>query len=116
MLRRTFVTLITAAALSRKPTRKDQAFELRHHLDRVVDQPEVRLAAVIDDLSRAIGVLPVKPFFASDYAGIIEGMRFNKVQLGWFGNKSAIEAVDRAKGEVFASVIDKDGNPGYCRS
>ncbi|MGE8618835.1 MAG: phosphonate ABC transporter substrate-binding protein, partial [Achromobacter spanius] len=67
---------------------------------------------VIDDLSRAIGV-PVKPFFASDYAGIIEGMRFNKVQLGWFGNKSAIEAVDRAKGEVFASVIDKDGNPGY---
>ncbi len=40
-------------------------------------------------------------------------MRFNKVQMGWFGNKSAIEAVDRAQGEVFASVIDKDGNPGY---
>ncbi|AUT49534.1 phosphonate ABC transporter substrate-binding protein [Achromobacter sp. AONIH1] len=67
---------------------------------------------VIDDLSRAIGV-PVKPFFASDYAGIIEGMRFNKVQMAWYGNKSAIEAVDRANGEVFASVIDKDGNPGY---
>ena len=33
--------------------------------------------------------------------------------MGWFGNKSAIEAVDRAQGEVFASVIDKDGNPGY---
>ena len=65
---------------------------------------------VIDDLSRAIGV-PVKPFFASDYAGIIEGMRFNKVQMAWYGNKSAIEAVDRANGEVFASVIDKDGNP-----
>ncbi|MNT02096.1 Phosphate-import protein PhnD precursor [compost metagenome] len=57
--------------------------------------------------------MPVKPFFASDYAGIIEGMRFNKVQIGWFGNKSAMEAVDRANGEVFASVIDKDGNPGY---
>ena len=67
---------------------------------------------MIDDLSRAIGV-PVKPFFASDYAGIIEGMRFNKVQMAWYGNKSAIEAVDRANGEVFASVIDKDGNPGY---
>ena len=61
---------------------------------------------VIDDLSRAIGV-PVKPFFASDYAGIIEGMRFNKVQMAWYGNKSAIEAVDRANGEVFASVIDR---------
>ena len=40
-------------------------------------------------------------------------MRFNKVQMAWYGNKSAIEAVDRANGEVFASVIDKDGNPGY---
>ena len=68
---------------------------------------------MIDDLSRAIGV-PVKPFF-SDYAGIIEGMRFNKVQMAWYGNKSAIEAVDRANGEVFASVIDKDGNPATGR-
>lgn len=67
---------------------------------------------LIDDLSKALDK-PVKPFFASDYAGIIEGMRFNKVHLGWFGNKSAMEAVDRAQGEVFASVIDKDGNPGY---
>ena len=40
-------------------------------------------------------------------------MRFNKVQIAWYGNKSAMEAVDRANGEVFASVIDKDGNPGY---
>lgn len=67
---------------------------------------------VVDDLSKQLGV-QVKPFFASDYAGIIEAMRFNKVQIAWFGNKSAIEAVDRANGEVFASVIDKDGNPGY---
>lgn len=54
---------------------------------------------LIDDLSKALDK-PVKPFFASDYAGIIEGMRFNKVHLGWFGNKSAMEAVDRAQGEV----------------
>ena len=40
-------------------------------------------------------------------------MRFNKVQLAWFGNKSAIEAVDRADGEVFAQSITLDGNPGY---
>ena len=42
-------------------------------------------------------------------------MRFNKVQMAWYGNKSAIEAVDRANGEVFASVIDKDGNPATGR-
>ena len=44
---------------------------------------------------------------------MIEGMRFNKVQLAWFGNKSAMEAVDRADGEVFAQTITLDGNPGY---
>jgi phosphonate transport system substrate-binding protein len=35
------------------------------------------------------------------------------VQIAWFGNKSAMEAVDRAGGEVFAQSVDKDGNPGY---
>ncbi|MEM6550240.1 MAG: phosphonate ABC transporter substrate-binding protein [Pseudomonadota bacterium] len=55
----------------------------------------------------------VKPFFASDYAGVIEGMRFGKVDVAWFGNKSAMEAVDRAKGEVFVQTVDVAGNPGY---
>lgn len=57
--------------------------------------------------------LTVKPFFATDYAGIIEGMRFGKVQVAWYGNKSAMEAVDRAGGEVFAQSVDVAGNPGY---
>lgn len=113
MLRRTFVTLIAAAALSTQAYAQD-AKTLNFGIISTESSTNLKSVwqPVIDDLSRAIG-LPVKPFFASDYAGIIEGMRFNKVQLGWFGNKSAIEAVDRAKGEVFASVIDKDGNPGY---
>lgn len=64
------------------------------------------------DMEKQTG-FKIKAFFASDYAGIIEGMRFNKVQLGWFGNKSAMEAVDRAEGEVFLQTVDSDGNPGY---
>lgn len=64
------------------------------------------------DMEKALGI-PVKLFFASDYAGIIEGMRFNKVQIAWFGNKSAIEAVNRADGEVFVQTVDVEGNPGY---
>ncbi|MGV2910115.1 phosphonate ABC transporter substrate-binding protein [Achromobacter sp. AGC25] len=113
MLRRTFVTLIAAAALSTQAYAQE-AKTLNFGIISTESSTNLKSVwqPVIDDLSRAVGV-PVKPFFASDYAGIIEGMRFNKVQLGWFGNKSAIEAVDRAKGEVFASVIDKDGNPGY---
>ena len=64
------------------------------------------------DMSKKTG-FEVKPFFASDYAGIIEGMRFGKVDIAWYGNKSAMEAVDRAKGEVFVQAMAVDGSPGY---
>jgi phosphonate transport system substrate-binding protein len=67
---------------------------------------------VIEDLQKATG-LKVNTFFAPDYAGVIEAMRFNKVQVAWMGNKSAMEAVDRANGEVFARVVNVDGTQGY---
>jgi len=64
------------------------------------------------DMAKALN-MKVRAFFAPDYAGVIEGMRFGKVHLAWFGNKSAMEAVDRANGEVFAQTVDVKGNPGY---
>ncbi|MET3998164.1 phosphonate ABC transporter substrate-binding protein [Marinobacterium sp. MBR-109] len=64
------------------------------------------------DMSEDLG-MEVKPFFASDYAGIIQAMRFDKVDVAWYGNKSAMEAVDRAGGEIFAQTVDFSGNPGY---
>lgn len=67
---------------------------------------------LLDDMARKTGY-KVNAFFAPDYAGIIEGMRFGKVQLAWFGNKSAMEAVDRAGGEVFAQMVNADGSQGY---
>ena len=67
---------------------------------------------ILDSMSKKTG-MKVNAFFASDYAGIIEGMRFNKVQVAWFGNKSAMEAVDRASGEVFAQMVNADGTQGY---
>ena len=57
--------------------------------------------------------LDVRAYFASDYAGIIEAMRFGKVDFAWIGNKGAIEMVDRSGGEVFAQVVGKDGTHGY---
>ncbi|MCG5258691.1 phosphonate ABC transporter substrate-binding protein [Cupriavidus gilardii] len=113
MLRRTFFALI-ASAIAAAPALAQDAKPLSIGFISTESSSNLKTAwqPLIDDLSKALGV-PIKPFFASDYAGIIEGMRFNKVQIAWFGNKSAMEAVDRANGEVFASVIDKDGNPGY---
>ncbi len=67
---------------------------------------------ILEDLAAKTG-MKVNAFFAPDYAGIIEGMRFNKVQVAWYGNKSAIEAVDRANGEVFAQQVHADGTQGY---
>jgi phosphonate transport system substrate-binding protein len=69
-------------------------------------------APFLQDMEKKLG-MKVNAFFASDYAGIIEAMRFNKVQLAWYGNKSCMEAVDRANAEIFAQIIDKDGHPGY---
>lgn len=66
----------------------------------------------LEDMAKAVGV-KVNGFYATDYAGIIEAQRFNKVQIAWYGNKSAIDAVDRAGGEVFVQFIDLDGTPGY---
>jgi phosphonate transport system substrate-binding protein len=64
------------------------------------------------DMEKKTG-LKITSFYAPDYAGVIEAMRFNKVQVAWFGNKSAMEAVDRSNGEVFAQVMFADGTFGY---
>lgn len=69
-------------------------------------------APFLEEMGKKLG-MEVKAFFAPDYAGIIQGMRFGKVDVAWFGNKSAMEAVDRADGEIFAQTVDVDGNPGY---
>jgi phosphonate transport system substrate-binding protein len=67
---------------------------------------------LLADMSQAIGH-KVRAFYATDYAGVIEAMRFNKIQVAWFGNAGAIEAVDRSDGEVFAHVVFANGELGY---
>ena len=64
------------------------------------------------DMEKKTG-LTVKAFYAPDYAGVVEAMRFNKVQVAWYGNKAAIDAVDRSNGEVFAQILRSDGSLGY---
>jgi len=66
----------------------------------------------LEDMSAKLD-MEVKGFFAPDYAGIIQAMRFDKVDIAWYGNKSAMEAVDRAGGEVVVQTVAADGSPGY---
>ncbi len=67
---------------------------------------------MLDDMSAEIGI-KVKPYFASNYTSLIEAMRFNQVQLGWFSALPALEAVNRADGEVLGRVIDAGGSDSY---
>ena len=69
-------------------------------------------APFFEDMEKSIGI-KVNGFYPSDYAGVIEAMRFNKVQVAWYGNASAVQAVDRADGEVFVQKTYLDGTTGY---
>ncbi|ALM51204.1 phosphonate ABC transporter substrate-binding protein [Halomonas huangheensis] len=66
----------------------------------------------LEAMSEEIG-MEIEPYFATDYAAVIQAMRFDQIDLAWYGNKSAMEAVDRADGEVFAQTVPDNGQPGY---
>lgn len=71
-----------------------------------------RWAPVLELLSERTGY-EIKPFFATDYAGVIQAMRFDKVDITHAGNKSGMTFVDRANAEVFAQETESDGSAGY---
>ncbi|MDB5423422.1 MAG: phosphonate transporter, periplasmic phosphonate-binding protein, partial [Phenylobacterium sp.] len=51
--------------------------------------------------------------FATNYTSLIEAMRFNQVQVGWFSALPALEAVNRADAQVLGRVIDAGGDATY---
>lgn len=63
-------------------------------------------------MSKEVGV-PIKPFYVTQYAAVVEAMRFGKVQAAWMGGKTYIEAAKVADAEAFAQVVSADGNKGY---
>ena len=116
MNRRTIVTLLalTASAWTATAQAQTQAREIAFGIISTESTANLKgtWLPVLEDMQKATG-LKVNAFFAPDYAGVIEGMRFNKVQVAWMGNKSGMEAVDRASAEVFARQRQPDGGIGY---
>jgi phosphonate transport system substrate-binding protein len=114
MQRRTLVSLLATSAALWLGTAQAQTREINFGFISTESSSNLKSAwqPLLDDLQKSTG-LKVNAYFATDYAGIIEAMRFNKVQVAWMGNKSGIEAVDRAQGEVFAKIVGKDGTEGY---
>lgn len=118
--RKTFTATIVAAVLASAPALaqykplKGDPKEINFGIISTESTSNLREAwePFLEDMEKALR-MKVKPFFASDYAGIIEAMRFGKVHVAWFGNKSAMEAVDRAGAEVFVQEIKANGKQGY---
>ncbi len=69
-------------------------------------------APLLADLGRAIG-MKVTARFSPTYTSLVEGMRANQVQAGWFSAEPALEATERANAEVFARTVDLQGHDTY---
>jgi phosphonate transport system substrate-binding protein len=67
---------------------------------------------IVVDMEKQTG-LKVKSFYSSNYTSLIEAMRFNQTQAGFFSSASGLEAVNRGNAEVFAHVTNPDGSDGY---
>lgn len=63
-------------------------------------------------MSKEMGIT-IKPFYVTQYAAVIEAMRFGKVQVAWLGGKSYIEAAKIADAIAFAQVVHENGTKGY---
>ncbi|MEI9891114.1 MAG: phosphate/phosphite/phosphonate ABC transporter substrate-binding protein [Caulobacteraceae bacterium] len=69
---------------------------------------------LFDDMHKATG-LTIKPYYASNYASLVEAMRFKQTQVGWFAALSALEATRRADAQVIGRILT-NGNEGSYRS
>jgi phosphonate transport system substrate-binding protein len=114
MIKRLLTGLSAAALLTLAPVQAQEMKEFNFGIISTESSQNLKSdwQPILDAMAKKTG-MKINAFFASDYAGIIEGMRFNKVHAAWYGNKSAMEAVDRANGEVFAQMVNADGAQGY---
>ncbi len=70
---------------------------------------------LLDDLQREVGI-PVRPIFATNYSVLVEAMRANQAQIGWFSALPAVQAIDRSNAEVIARTVDIEGKDSYTSS
>jgi phosphonate transport system substrate-binding protein len=116
MLRTLLACTVTAATLTVSSLAANAQAQTELNFGIISTEASVNQKKIWDPflqtMAKATGY-KINGFYATDYAGVIEAMRFNKVQAAWFGNKSGMEAVDRASGEVFAQVVATNGSLGY---
>lgn len=73
---------------------------------------EERFAPLFAYLEKTMG-LPVKSYVGADYAAVILAMQNKKLDIGYFGPKSYIEAADRAGAVALVKDNAIKGGTGY---
>jgi phosphonate transport system substrate-binding protein len=70
-------------------------------------------APILADLRGQTG-LKVRASYALSQTQLVSAMRAGQIDVGWFSNQAALEAIDRrGRGEVFARTVGLGGVDGY---
>jgi phosphonate transport system substrate-binding protein len=115
MIRKALLALgLTAALALAACAPKDDSQTLNFSILSAEDQASMGRVwqPLLDDLQKKTG-LKVKAFYASNYTALIEAMRFNQTQVGWFSALPTLEAVRRADGEVLGRIDSAEGGGVY---
>jgi phosphonate transport system substrate-binding protein len=64
------------------------------------------------DMQKATG-LTIEPFYATNYASLVEAMRFKQTDAGWFSALPALEATRRANAEVIGRILTNGDKGAY---
>jgi phosphonate transport system substrate-binding protein len=114
MIRKTLVAGLALAALCLTSCGRDDSKTIKFSFESAEDQGSMgRLwQPVLDDMQKETG-LKVTAYYASNYTAVIEAMRFNQVQVGWFSALPTLEAIRRADGEILGRITDEGGARDY---
>ena len=107
-----FTTAVTLAAMSPSHAEVKKVIKFGILATEASSELKKSWEPILKDWSKKLGV-EVKGYYSTDYAALIQAMRFGKVDLAHLGNKAGIEALDRANGEVFAKSVFVGGDEGY---
>jgi phosphonate transport system substrate-binding protein len=114
MIRKLAAALGLVAALGLAGCGKDDSKTLNFSILSAEDQLSMAKVwqPLLDDMQKKTG-LKVNAFYASNYTALIEAMKFDQVQVGWFSALPTLEAVRRADGEVLGRIVQPGGEGVY---
>jgi phosphonate transport system substrate-binding protein len=114
MMRKASAALAVIAVLALCACGRDDSRTIKFSFESAEDQGAMgrRWQPVLDDLQKQTG-LKIEAYYASNYTAVIEAMKFDQVQVGWFSALPTLEAIRRADGEILGRITDEGGEKDY---